>query len=217
VSYTDDYLAAFQSALSGTEATSATGERLSMDACLDRLCRISTGIRAAGRTQFMCGNGASAAFANHMALDWSKNAGVRTLSFADAAMLTALGNDFGGSAVFAAALRMYADAGDLLVTISSSGNSPNIVTAIDEANRLGLTVVTFSGLRSDNRTRGRGTVNLYVPAKTYGIVESAHQLWLHAWLDRHVGVREWELEEAEDMHMTPQAWAAKRAAVSHSP
>ena len=85
---------------------------------------------------------------------------------------------------FAVPLSRFADAGDILVTISSSGNSPNIIRAIDKAHALALTVITVSGMQPDNRSRALGELNFYVPAKTYGLVEAAHQVLLHCWLDR---------------------------------
>jgi D-sedoheptulose 7-phosphate isomerase len=136
-----------------------------------------------------------------MALDWTKNAKVRTVSFSDSALLTALGNDLGGDEIFAGALRLYCEKSDALFTISSSGNSPNILKAIDTAVELGLGVVTFSGLRPDNKSRFRGDLNFFVPAKTYGIVECAHQVLLHTWLDGFLGVSEWERDTHQNMNV----------------
>ena len=82
------------------------------------------------------------------------------------------------------ALGRFADPGDVLVTISSSGNSPNIIRAIETASEMGLTVVTLSGMGPDNRSRGMGNLNFYIPADTYGAVEASHQVVLHGWLDR---------------------------------
>jgi D-sedoheptulose 7-phosphate isomerase len=62
-----------------------------------------------------------------------------------------------------------------------------------------MTVVTFSGLKPDNACRTLGDINLYIPAKTYGIVECAHQILLHVWLDQSMGIREWEREAAQNM------------------
>ena len=129
---------------------------------------------------------------SHMAVDWTKNAGVRAVAYNDVAFLTAIGNDLGYDQVFASPVAWYAREGDLLATISSSGNSPNILAAIAAARNQRCRVVTFSGMKSDNASRSRGDLNFFVPAWTYGIVESAHQILLHAWLDRFMGVREWD-------------------------
>lgn len=135
---------------------------------------------------FLAGNGASASMACHFATDLVKNAGIRTQIFTDPSLLTALGNDIAFQSVYAQPLRWYAEAGDLLVAISSSGNSPNIVQAVQTANEMGLRVVTLSGMRSDNLIRSMGDINLYLPASTYGMVESGHAFLLHCWMDRLV-------------------------------
>ena len=130
--------------------------------------------------------------ASHMALDWSKRGGVRSLAFNDMAFLTALGNDLGYDEVFAQPVEWFGEEGDLLATISSSGNSPSVVKAIAAARKRGIKVVTFSGMNPDNKSRLAGDLNFYVPAWTYGIVECGHQILLHAWLDRYSNEREWE-------------------------
>jgi hypothetical protein len=100
-SYYDNFLVCISEALKGIEITTRSGERLEPEEGFSRLCRFSEEIRNAGHTQFLCGNGASSSFANHMALDWTKNGHVRTLAFSDSALLTAMGDDFAGDEVFA--------------------------------------------------------------------------------------------------------------------
>jgi len=194
-----NYCDALWAALNSVEVTDSARRDIPTDDAFTRLVDISRRTQSSGCTQFLCGNGASAAFANHMALDWTKNGKVRALAFSDSALLTAIGNDIGGDEVFSYPLRLYGHKDDILVTISSSGNSPNILQAIDTAEELGLRVITFSGLRPDNRCRGRGELNFFVPAKTYGIVECSHQVLLHAWLDRFMGIAEWECTTYQDM------------------
>ena len=75
---------------------------------------------------------------------------------------------------------------DMLITISSSGNSPNIIKAIHTARELGVFIVTLSGKKEDNQSRRLGDVNFYVPLDTYGLVESAHAVLLHCWLDMYL-------------------------------
>jgi D-sedoheptulose 7-phosphate isomerase len=67
--------------------------------------------------------------------------------------------------------------------VSSSGNSANIVQAIESARKMGLTIVTMSGMASNNSSRALGDLNFWIPADTYGTVESSHQVLLHCWLD----------------------------------
>lgn len=198
--YYQNYIKAHDAALAGLEITDRGGDLLDNDAGFGKLCELSAKVRDAGRKQYLAGNGASAAFANHMALDWTKNGGVPTHSFSDSALLTALGNDLGYEEAFAAALSWYAKSGDLLVTISSSGNSANIINTISTARSKGMSVVTLSGLKPDNKSRQLGDLNLYIPAKTYGIVECAHQVLLHVWLDKFMGINEWDRDAFQNMN-----------------
>jgi D-sedoheptulose 7-phosphate isomerase len=71
----------------------------------------------------------------------------------------------------------------MLVAISSSGRSPNILAAVDAAEELGLTVVTLSAKDAENPLRRRGHLNLYVAAETYGLAETSHAAALHWWMD----------------------------------
>ena len=193
------YMAVFGRLMDDTEATTAGGAPVSQEEALQGLCALTNEMKADGGRLFFCGNGASAAFASHMTLDWSKNGGVPAIALNDPAQLTALGNDLGYDEVFAAPVRWHGKAGDLLVVISSSGNSPNVVRAIEAARDIGMMVATFTGLKPDNESRKRGDLNFFVPAKTYGIVECAHQLLLHAWLDCSLGLEEWDREAIQNM------------------
>jgi D-sedoheptulose 7-phosphate isomerase len=198
-SYYENYVSAFSAALAGLEITDKKATALDPENAFAELCRRTHELHQSRKTQFMCGNGASAALSNHMALDWSKNAGVKTMSFSDSAIITALGNDIGYDEVFGTPLRWYGHPGDQLVTISSSGNSPNILRGIEVARELGMSVITFSGLRPDNKSRKLGDLNFYVPAKTYGVVESIHQVLLHLCIDRFMDIKEWARDEEQNM------------------
>jgi phosphoheptose isomerase len=73
-----------------------------------------------------------------------------------------------------------------VIAISSSGNSPNIVRALESSRTLGLEAVTLTGMRADNRARTVGDLNFYVPLPRYGWIESAHQVILHYWFDQYL-------------------------------
>ena len=135
-----------------------------------------------GMTYFI-GNGGSAAIAMHMTTDFLKNGGLRTHSMHDPTTLTCLGNDYGYEHVFDKQLEIIASPGDVLVAISSSGNSPNIVNAVCTAKKKSCTVITLSGFREDNPIRKMGDYNLYVPSMEYGIVESVHNAVLQQVVD----------------------------------
>lgn len=129
------------------------------------------------------GNGGSAAIASHMAADWMKNGKMPTLCFNDLAALTSISNDHGYENVFSLPLQYHARLGDVLFAISSSGESASIVNAVDHAKNACLNIVTLSGFEPENRLRGKGGVNFYVPSKNYGTVEIVHLAILHSLLD----------------------------------
>lgn len=132
---------------------------------------------------FFCGNGASATMAEHMSHDWFQNAMVNTQTCSETAHLTAISNDLSYEDVFSFRIGRILSERDILVAISSSGNSPNIVKALQTAREKGAYCITLSGMKEDNKSRRMGDLNFYVPLSTYGLVESAHAVLLHAALD----------------------------------
>jgi D-sedoheptulose 7-phosphate isomerase len=137
---------------------------------------------------YIIGNGGSAGMASHMAADAAKNGRLRALAFNDPSLLTATANDVAYDEVFSLPLDRLGRSGDLLIAISSSGNSPNIVRALEVAQSVGIAAVTLSAMRPDNRARALGDLNFYVPVRRYGWAESAHQMILHYWFDQYQDV-----------------------------
>ena len=132
---------------------------------------------------YFIGNGASASIASHMAADFLKAGGIAAQCFTDGALTTCLGNDLGYERIFEVPIAAHARKGDLLVAISSSGESDNILRGVDAAYRAGCYVVTLSGMKPANRLRNRGDVSFYVPSHRYGTVEVCHHAICHAILD----------------------------------
>ena len=199
MNYFENYSATLLSRLRSVAATNRNREYLGVDEAIRQWSRMTVSVQQRGGSHFLIGNGASATMASHLALDAAKNAGLRALAFNDAASLTALGNDIGFEQCFAAPLRWHGRRGDLLIAISSSGSSPNIVAGITTAAEAGLGIVTLTGLQDDNPARRMGDLNFYVPAKTYGMVECIHQILLHCWLDGLLGLREWDGAKPTDL------------------
>ncbi len=142
------------------------------------------GVRNKRKTIFLIGNGASASMASHVAADLAKNARIRTEVFSDLSLITAIANDISFEEVFAEPLRRRMTLGDMLVAISSSGQSPNILRAVHEAKALAGLVVTLSAMSFDNPLRKLGTLNFYLPADTYSLAETCHTAILHHWIDQ---------------------------------
>ena len=131
----------------------------------------------------IAGNGGSAAMASHVAVDFTKAAGIRAINFNEADLITCFANDYGYENWVAQALEAYADKGDLLVLISSSGNSQNILNGAKKAKEMGLLVITLSGFLPNNPLRELGNLNLWVDSTEYNIVEMTHHVWLVAIVD----------------------------------
>lgn len=132
---------------------------------------------------FFIGNGGSAAIASHMTADFMKNGNMITYSLYDSAVLTCMGNDYGYEHIFSKPLEFLGERKDLLVAISSSGNSQNILNAVNIALAKGMLVITFTGFNCDNRISRRGHYNIHVPVEHYGIVETIHNLILQQVVD----------------------------------
>ena len=131
----------------------------------------------------IAGNGGSAAMASHVAVDFTKAAGIRAINFNEADLITCFANDYGYEHWIEKALESYADPGDLAILISSSGKSQNILNATEKANEIGLSVMTVSGFLTDNPLRKLGDLNLWVDSTEYNIVEMTHHVWLVAIID----------------------------------
>lgn len=169
--------------LNTISVTDAQGRELAQDAGIATWHDLADSVRNHSRCLYLIGNGASSSMCSHFAADLNKNAQMRTHVFTDAALLTALGNDISFERIFAEPLLRTAQKGDLLLTISSSGQSPNIIAGIEAARHRQMSVITLSGMKGGNATRSMGDLNIYVPGETYGIVETAHAALLHYWTD----------------------------------
>ena len=150
---------------------------------VNTLVRALVAARDNKRNVYFVGNGGSAGIAVHMAADFQKTGHFRTQTFYDPSLITCLANDYGYEFVFSKPLELFAQRGDVLVAISSSGNSSNIVNAVDTAKAIGCEVITFTGFSSDNKVSSRGDYNVHVPSFSYGIVETLHNMMLQEVID----------------------------------
>ncbi len=137
------------------------------------------------KTVFSCGNGGSAAISNHLHCDHLKGTQTdtelrpRVISLSsNIETMTAIANDISYDDVFAYQLRSMADPGDILITISSSGNSENIVSAAQWAKNNGLMVISLTGF-GGGRSAELADVNLHIASDNYGIIEDLHQSLMH--------------------------------------
>jgi D-sedoheptulose 7-phosphate isomerase len=132
---------------------------------------------------FFIGNGGSNAICSHMYEDFMKIGGYKTFTFSDAALITCYANDYGYENAMAKWIEQNMDSGDLLIAISSSGNSKNILNAVHQAKVKNNRTITLSGFKADNQLKQLGDINFYIQSESYGIVECFHQVILHSLLD----------------------------------
>ena len=138
------------------------------------------------------GNGGSASIASHFSVDLTKNAKLRCLNFNEADLITCFANDYGFERWVEKAIDFYGDEGDLLIAISSSGSSENILNGVKAARNANFnSIVTLSGFSKDNTLNQLGDINLWVDSKAYNFVENIHQIWLLAIVDLVIGSREY--------------------------
>ena len=151
---------------------------------------ISSTSQNGGKT-IIVGNGGSAATASHVSIDLTKNANIRAVNFNEADLITCFSNDYGYERWVEKALAFYGDAEDLVILISSSGSSKNIIRGAQKAKNMGLKLITFSGFDSDNPLRRLGDINFWVDSRAYNIIEMTHTVWLVSIVDRIIGRMEY--------------------------
>lgn len=152
---------------------------------LDQICDTLESAYSCGSTVFVCGNGGSAAISDHFTCDHQKGVHydtgllpqVHSLA-SNMSLITAIANDIGYEDVFSYQLESVANEGDVLVAISASGNSPNIIKAIKQAKSMGVKTIAFCGF-TGGIIRDLSDMYVHVNSNNYGVVEDAHQSIMH--------------------------------------
>jgi D-sedoheptulose 7-phosphate isomerase len=168
------YLGELTRLLSAMEIRNRAGEHLSMDEGGKAALSLIRDAKKNKAKAVVVGNGGSAAIASHIQNDLCKAVRMRALVFTEQPLLTALSNDDSYQSAYETLMNLWADPKDLLIAISSSGRSENILRCAHAARKAGCQVVTFSGFAVDNPLRSLGDVNFYIPSDSYGHVELAH-------------------------------------------
>ena len=145
-----------------------------------------------GRKVMIFGNGGSAAIASHVSVDLTKNALIRSVNFNEADLITCFSNDYGYEKWIEKAVDFYADEKDILILISSSGKSLNMINACKAAKSKKVSkIITFTGHDQNNPLSKLGNINFWINSKAYNFVENTHQIWLLAIVDLIIGKREY--------------------------
>ena len=159
---------------------------------LEKTADLIKAINSKGNKVLIFGNGGSAAISSHFSVDLTKNAGLRCINCNEADLITCFANDYGFEHWAEKAIDFYGDEGDLLIVISSSGSSKNMLNGVRAARNGNFkAVVTLSGFDNNNPLCQLGDINLWVNSRAYNFVENIHQVWLLAIVDLIIGSREY--------------------------
>ena len=160
---------------------------------LNAFQEIALKVKSQNAKLIFAGNGASAAISAHGAVDFTKQAKVRGITFNEADLITCYANDFGYENWVAEAIKSYADNNDAVVLTSVSGESMNAVNAAKVAKGMGLKVITFTGREESNSLKLLGDLNFWVDSHAYNIVECIHMIWITTVSDVIVGKAVYEV------------------------
>ncbi len=162
---------------------------------VDKLVKVANLIRensTKGRKTLIFGNGGSAAIASHFSVDLTKNAGFKCQNFNESDLITCFSNDYGFENWIAKAIEFYGNPGDLLILISSSGKSKNMIKGANSAKRKDFSsIITFSGFEKGNPLSTAGDINFWIDSVAYNFIENIHQIWLLSIVDLLIGSREY--------------------------
>ena len=179
--FISDYLERYRQSLIDTDVS---GE-------LIRMKEMLLEVKERGNKVIVSGNGGSAAIAGHIAVDYTKQAGIRTVNFNEPNLITCFANDYGYEKWVSKAIEFYGDKGDIAILISTSGSSLNMLNAAKTAKELNMQVVTFTGFDEENPLKQSGNLNLWVNSRAYNVVENTHQIWLLLVCDLIIGKAEY--------------------------
>ena len=145
-------------------------------------------IKQSNKKILVIGNGGSAAIASHIQNDLCKATGIRSMVLTETSLLTALTNDDGYETAYQQQVQLWAEPGDMLIAISSSGQSENILRACAVAQNHGVFILTMSGFSPTNTLRQLGDLNFYIDSDSYGMVELSHSIIGHYLTDQAAGL-----------------------------
>ena len=155
---------------------------------LSRLKKIIINTKKNGKKILIFGNGGSAAIASHFSVDLTKNAKIRCTNYNESDLITCFSNDFGYENWIKMAINYFGDKGDVLIVISSSEKSRNIINACTAAKKKRFSkIITLTGHSANNSVKKQGDINLWVNSKAYNYIENIHQFWLLSLVDLVIG------------------------------
>jgi D-sedoheptulose 7-phosphate isomerase len=143
-----------------------------------------------GSKVIVVGNGGSASIASHLTVDFINSAAIKAVNFNESSIITCFSNDYGYENWIAKALDCYANSGDIVILISSSGQSKNMLIAAERSKSIGVSIITLTGFSSNNPLRKLGDINIWIDSEAYNIVEMTHNICLLAVVDYIIKLNE---------------------------
>jgi len=174
----------FSALLKHVEITARDGAAFGLESGMAVIMKILLQARENRGNVYIIGNGGSAGIASHAVIDLLHIAKLQAFTLHGSSLLTCMANDYGYDNAFARILSQITRPGDVLIAISSSGNSKNIRNAAAQVTEAGGKVITLSGFACDNPLRSSGDINVWLDASDFGMVEIGHQFILHNISDR---------------------------------
>ena len=129
------------------------------------------------------GNGGSAAIASHFSIDCNNKLKIKCLNFNEASILTCFSNDYGYENWVKKALEQFSEKGDLVILISSSGESKNMTSASRYTKNKKIKTITLTGFNKKNTLSRSGYINIWINSKIYNFIENSHQVLLLSIID----------------------------------
>ena len=147
-------------------------------ASLDAFQEIALKVKTQNAKLIFAGNGASAAISAHGAVDFTKQAKVRGITFNEADLITCYANDYGHENWMKEALKTHGNKNDILFLISSSGMSKNIINCAKQAKKMKIKIIGMSGFKKNNNLSKIADISFWVNSKSYNQIEMTHHVWL---------------------------------------
>lgn len=173
-----------QDILAHSHITGPNAAKFELEQGIDATMKVLLAARQNKSGVYIIGNGGSAGVASHAAIDFVNVVKLRAIPLHEPSLLTCMANDYGYENAFQRLVETMAKPGDVLVAISSSGNSTNIRNAVAQMKAIGGTVITLTGFKPENPLRQLGDLNIWLDSHDYGFVEIGHQFVLHNLSDR---------------------------------
>ena len=150
---------------------------------IDQSVKLIDKCRKKGGKVYIVGNGGSSSMASHVSVDFAKVARVPSDTFNNANLITCFANDYGHDNWVLEAIKAYTNKKDMVILISSSGTSKNIINGASYCNEIGIPLLTLSGFSSDNPLSKLGDINMHIESESYNFIEMSHHIILVAIVD----------------------------------